>query len=549
VHPLVYRPSRVRTIKLAAPALIVAWAALLPFIDKPFTIDDPIFLLQAKHALEDPLHPAAFFMVWDDTFDAGIPRRGGSVSGPVMAWLLIPTVAAGGMEWIAHLTQLVFLSAAIVATVSLALRLGTGPRGALAAGLLVAAAPAVLGMAGTAMPDVPAMALGVVGVERLLAWRDERRGIQVLAAVSCLALAMQTRAHLLLIPGIAGLLAVGSFLDVASWRARWRAVVPLAGALVLSAAVALVVRDPHPAPGVLASPVGALDRVPRNVVAFAAGWVLTVPLAIPWMLLRPRELLRRWPVFVAATACAGAVLVMTRSPQVAIALVAGGGVAVIVDILVDAGSRRDTTQLALGLWLLIPLAPAPYMHLPPKFLLAAVPAAAILVARRLGSRDEVRGWLALAGVATMGVALSVAILAADAAFAEVGRRATAELIAPGVARGDRVWFVGSWGFHWYATAAGARPVTVTIPHPEPGDLVAISERSSPSTKALELLGRYPRATLVGRVEAEARGGRVMDAPSGAGFFSNLTGYLPWTWSAGRLDRIDLWRLDAAPVSP
>jgi hypothetical protein len=33
---------------------------LIPFLNKAFTIDDTMFLLQAKHLLSDPLHPTAF---------------------------------------------------------------------------------------------------------------------------------------------------------------------------------------------------------------------------------------------------------------------------------------------------------------------------------------------------------------------------------------------------------------------------------------------------------------------------------------------------------
>ncbi len=35
-----------------------------PFLHAPFTIDDPIYLREAQHVLEDPLHPQAFNMVW-----------------------------------------------------------------------------------------------------------------------------------------------------------------------------------------------------------------------------------------------------------------------------------------------------------------------------------------------------------------------------------------------------------------------------------------------------------------------------------------------------
>ena len=50
-------------LRCATPALIVAVLILAPFREKAFTIDDTSSLYQARHALVDPLHPAAFDMV------------------------------------------------------------------------------------------------------------------------------------------------------------------------------------------------------------------------------------------------------------------------------------------------------------------------------------------------------------------------------------------------------------------------------------------------------------------------------------------------------
>src|SRR5437899_11628328 len=99
----------------------------------------------------------AYEMVWSES---PAPMRMSAImpSGPAMAYLLVPCVAAGGAEWIAHVVVILLFGLAIVATAALALRLGLDPAGARAASLLLAATPAAVGMAGTAMPDVPAMA-------------------------------------------------------------------------------------------------------------------------------------------------------------------------------------------------------------------------------------------------------------------------------------------------------------------------------------------------------------------------------------------------------
>ena len=53
------------TLRLAAPAMLLASLLVLPFLDRPFTIDDPLFLRAAEHVLADPLHPASFEQVWN----------------------------------------------------------------------------------------------------------------------------------------------------------------------------------------------------------------------------------------------------------------------------------------------------------------------------------------------------------------------------------------------------------------------------------------------------------------------------------------------------
>ena len=73
-----------------------------------------------------------------------------------------------------------------------------------------------------------------------------------------------------------------------------------------------------------------------------------------------------------------------------------------------------------------------------------------------------------------GSVLGLLILQADARLAAVGREAAARLVAPQVAAGKTVWYAGSWGFHWYAEAAGARPLGADPGGPRPGDYIVYS---------------------------------------------------------------------------
>ncbi len=530
-------------LKCAAPSILVIALVLVPFLGKAFTMDDTFFLFQARHALVDPLHPTSIDIVW-----ANVPERVAKIgpTGPLMAWLLVPSIAAGGVEWAAHLGQLVALAAALVATASLALRLGLDPRWATVASLLVSVTPAALGMAGTAMPDVPAMALGVLGVERLVAWKRDGRMYSAVLATLFLALAPLARSPSLLLPGVGALLVAGNFLAVRSWRdPPWTRWLPVAAAPIVTVAFLVLTRDATAGGGdILHSTHGMswAGAVGKNTVAFLTHWVLVIPLAIPWVLLRPRSMLSRWWVFLLFTAAAVLVLASSRIPHLYVAPIAGLGATVLCDVFADGWRRRDPLQLALGLWLLIPLAPAPYTHLPAKYLLPAVPAAALLVAREMSRAERVMTRVALGVCCAVGLSLGIAILRADSAFAGLGRRAAAELISPRAASGQRIWFVGHWGFQWYAEKAGGRILTLTPPYPAAGDLVVTTTRSEAGFEIVDMLStRYPRATHLRRLEDASPGGRLMAA--GAGFFSNGFGYLPWAWSDEPLDTFDLWRIE------
>ena len=122
-----------------------------------------------------------------------------------MGYLLVPVILAGGAEWIAHLLQILLACLAVLAIVRLALRLGCDRVQAVFAGLMLAGIPPFLSMASTAMPDVAALALGLIGIERLLAWKDEQRWHQGAIAGLTLGLAPYARPHVVLLMPLSAL--------------------------------------------------------------------------------------------------------------------------------------------------------------------------------------------------------------------------------------------------------------------------------------------------------------------------------------------------------
>ncbi|MEO8096340.1 MAG: hypothetical protein ABI811_01465 [Acidobacteriota bacterium] len=532
-------PERaISAFRLAAPAMLIAFLLLAPFYDKAFTIDDPLFLNGARQILSNPLQPGSFDIVWDR--DVAIRMSAGStITGPIDAYLLVPSVLAGGSEPIAHLMVFLLLCGSAAATVSIALRLGyEGWRAACAAVLLVST-PAVLGMASNNMPDLPAMAFGVMAVERFFAWESDGRVGQAITAALLLAVAFLTRSHMVLLLGVLGLPPLLRAYYSKPGQGRSSAVrwwwLPLASALIIALLFQIATRDTSQRAVIGLEMLPALfdwHWIPRNLIAFGVHWVLAFPLGIVWLALRWQAL--RW--YLAALLTAGWFLPIPQSVPRWAALIAILGFLVIFDAIRLAFRRQEWAPLSLGLWLLLGLGTVPYVHHPAKYEVPAAPAAALLIAGRLPALSR-RSGLSIAAVCVVGAVLGVAIIRADAVYAASGRQMADDVIKPFVQSGKRVWFTGHWGFQWYAEKAGASPLTSDAPHPAAGDLIVASFADE-----CPALAYVPRRTLLKIWTDTSESGQIMSRANEAGFYSNILGYLPWSWGSSAANRFELWEV-------
>jgi hypothetical protein len=525
----------------ALPAICLAIVIVAPFLNSAFTIDDVTFLLQARHVLIDPLHPTAFEMVADQE---RIRLSQQLVTGPVMAYLLLPVVMLGGSEWIAHFIQLLLIAAGAVGTAALALRLGLERVHAGVASLLVVASPAVLGMATTAMPDIAAMAFGVIGVERMLAATARRGNWATVLSGVCLAIAALCRPHAVLLCPVAMMLVVTNQNDDDSTE-RLSAVVRASVSIVLAAAIclAVVVATRDPVSGV-STTAATLERMNRrkfyqNVAGLPLNWVVAFPLGLLWPVLRGKSFsnsLRSAVVFSIA------MIVVAKSsyaelewwlviPAMAFT---GLGLDVFADITIDAIRRRDWVQIVLAVWMVTALPAVFYQHLPPKDLVPSAPAMGILIARRFKDFGEGRPRRVLAVSIGACLLLSILIIRADSQLAEAGR--TAGGVATSLVRkGNTVWLDGAWGFQWYGMQGGAVPLATTAPFPKQGDLIVVGPTGY-------LAASFADKSLLFRKVYSDPGGRVQG--KGAGFFSNGGGPLPWMWSDDEYSRLEVWRVNS-----
>jgi hypothetical protein len=523
-----------RTVLACAwPALLLATLCLLPFLNKAFVADDPEFLDIARQILKSPLHPMNFVICWD-ILPYCTKLYNQTPGNTLMGYALVPTVLSGAREWMAHISQLIFVWIAVVAMSSFVLRLGWSKRYAMGGALLLVAVPPLLPMASTAMADVLALAVGLVGMERLAAWKLEQKWYQGAVAALALGLAGIARAHLVL------LLPLGAFflLDSMNWREILiqirhspRLFLPVAaGALVLITVISATRER-----GVMLSPppiFRGLNYIPGNLRAYLLFLCFPLPLAACWAV-------ARWTVneyrvvlmIVAATVLYGA------SKQLVLVVI---GAYVLDSLLRDAWKNRDRQGLFLALWLLVPLPVVYYQQFPIKYLLPCLPAV-ILICFRLMSSVPVR--LARTAVILMivgGTVYSLLILRADAEFANFGRDALTTLIRPYSQAGETVWFPNEYSAYWYAPLVGAELIVPDVREPRAGDLLAIGISEAEADKTATL-SRFPHSTLVAAVTHKYRFGRTM--VRGASLYTNYFGLFLWTFRSGEDGRYELWRLN------
>ena len=189
----------------------------------------------------------------------------------------------------------------------------------------------------------------------------------------------------------------------------------------------------------------------------------------------------------------------------------------------------------MGLWVLLPVPVSIYIHLPIKYMLS-LPAIVLILIRCLSALPRRRELSAYGAIVLTCLAYSCLVLRADADFADYGRRAASELIAPHAAAGQKVWYSGQWGFYWYAHEAGATVLKPGEPGPNPGELLAAGFMEGGSAA----LDRFPNRELVDSRYYNAPHGRTMGY--GAGLYSNGFGDSMWVWKPESTNDYQLWRV-------
>jgi 4-amino-4-deoxy-L-arabinose transferase-like glycosyltransferase len=537
-HPKTAGPNVLQPVPASARQrgviALLTLALLLPFLGKPFHLDDPLFLAVARQVRASPFDPFGFAFNWYGSAVSTMWTI--MLNPPGLGYILAPlTALLGEHEARLHAVFLLFPLLAGQAAYDVARRFTDAP---LAAALLFVSAPLFAVSATTLMADVPALALALAAVALLLAAIEGRAGAATLAGLAAAGAVLIKYNCVFLIPlfFLAAILfgerphrhMVAFFLPLAA-LAGWNALSFHDHGVFHLLRATRIVRHERP-------------DTPQMILAASAFLFLGVGSAPILLIQRLRRLDARIALLAALPAGAGLVI-LYRAANYRVAhwgplslltlLTSAGGLAWIALAIRD-GLSRTRKDLFLLLWLVGALVEAVgFSHfIAARFLLPALLPLVLLPLRHASPRSRAIG----VGVAFL---LSLVVGLADLDLARAYREAAATLHARYGALGPRLRFQGHWGFQYCMERNGHRALDDALTDLAPGDVIAtprwgpdVHYRLGP-TLALDSMRFFPEDLI--RLSGHAPV-TVMNRDTGAGFYSMNWGPLPFSWGSSPLSR-------------
>jgi hypothetical protein len=520
---------------------------LLPFLAKPFHMDDPLFLWSAEQIAREPVD---FYGTTVNWYGVAQPLSVITKNPPLVPYsIAVVSRLAPPTERVLHAAFLLPAIAATVGTACLAARLAAPPT---LAGLVVLTSPIFLTSATSVMCDVP-MLSGFVWT--LFFWlrglQDRRTGSLFVAGGLVAVTALTKYFGMALLPLLAlyavwrerraGLWCLALLPPVAVLAAYQAETQVLYGRGLLSDAF-LYASAQHALLG------DSAVHTALVALAFTGACAVTLLLLLPHMLPTGRWCLAALVATLALAALisrlgslAGKPLALDGAPRwglvAQVALYAALGIAALGVALADFVRRRDAEAALLLAWVAGTFVFAAFLNwtINARSVLPLLPALGIVIARRL----DVLGAGALVRFASLApaAALALTVAAADRGMAEDARRTAESLGAQYRAQPHNVWFEGHWGFQYYMQSYGFRPVDRARSELARGSVLArpthntnVFAVSEDALRRVETLENAPRLVT------------VMDPDAGAGFYSSLWGPLPYAFGGASADRTEVSEL-------
>lgn len=486
------RRERLRSIDKAVPfAALATIVLLLPFSQKAFHMDDPLFLWSGFNILENPVNFYGFPVNW-----YGVTQPMSTVmQNPPLASYYIALVVSlfGSGELALHLAFLIPAVSASLGVYFLAKELSAH---SLTAALVSLATPAFLVSGTTVMCDVMMLTFWLWAVFFWLRGMriDSALYLCISAVLICLS-ALSKYFALSLIP----LLLICSLTQPRKIGHRlFFLAIPVLIFLLYDWLTLhlygkdLLLQAASYASGVSAARSRAMHMSLLRLVtglSFVGGGMIVVLFLTPF-LWTWRGIIAGVALFFAITAFLYVLpdSYLQRSLRAGlilhIALFTTAGIAVIVLAIAELIRNRDSSSLFLLLWIAGTFVFAAFLNWTSnvRSILPIVPACGILAARRIAWRANTDAPLSLKGVRislVLSVVISLLVSWADYSLAESAKRAAIDIASRYGDRSRSIWFQGHWGFQYYMQISAARPVDLLHQSAiKPGDVVVIPSNNS-----------------------------------------------------------------------
>lgn len=523
--------------------MLICAGCLAPFVNKAFTIDDPLFLWSAQHIQRHPFDPYGFEVNWYNSLE---PMSDVTKNPPLACYALALTGWLFGWSEIAlHIAMLLPAAGAAWGTYRLAEQLCDRP---LIATLAAVLTPVFLVSSTNVMCDTMMLCFWVWS---LVCWRRglERPRWLIVAGILISLCALTKYFGISLI----SLLAVYTLLKRRRWAALAALLIPVAVLTAYQLATLWMYQR-----GLLLDAISFSVRARRGYgsgwltpfigLAFSGGCLMSVLFFLPLLWSR-----RGLIVLVVLSALLVQPLAAGRNWDGTIlfqaALFLLGGIAVLALVLSDWQRHRDADAALLFLWAAGTLAFGIALNwvINARSLLPLAPVIGILIARRL---DRLRGlaieplpwreaWPLLPAAV---VALFVTI--ADYRQAGADRDAARRIAANCLSGPGKLWFEGHWGFQYYLQKHGgaAEDQGGNRFHFHKNDFLALPGENTGVFH--ELAADEVREVFVVEEILSPLGG-TMSRQQGAGFYSHDHGPLPFVFGPAPPLRYRLLRFIAS----
>jgi 4-amino-4-deoxy-L-arabinose transferase-like glycosyltransferase len=485
---------------------LITIIVLLPFLAKPFNIDDPLFIWAAHQIQAHPADPYGFTVEWNGWLQ---PMCGVTENPPLTSYYI--AAVAGILGWSEIALRFAFLlpaTLAILGTFRLARYFCGSP---LLATLVTLFTPVFLISSTTLMCDVPMLAFWMWAAIFWVEGTDHNQLHKLFFACCLITLAETTKYYGICLVPLFAAYSIGAKRPLQRWAPFL--LIPLsvfcAYQFVMEKSYGLYVLYSAANYRYLRENIHfSYDACSLMALAFTGGCLAAGIFFAPMLWRRRTALL----FLLAAALPAGAVFLdsgwlgsfvkntgahFPPRLQVQLAFWAAAGMAVLFLTVADFVENRDNKSFFLASWVIGTFVFAAFLNwtINGRSILPMAPPLGILIVRRLernftGAPFPIgRSAIAL----SLAAASALYITEADYLTAVAVRQNVTSMsrtMGPAI---KRVWFEGHWGFQFYLSQLGARPVDFHSSVLRSGDLLAIAMNNYPTRippEGAKLIGTY-----------------------------------------------------------